>query len=627
MRQRAQSPRLDDSISASWNRCENQHRLVRSTAKPVLRLQASEVMPRLDELLDRTGGRLGVFSELAKLGTDAGHALVVTDADGVVVRFDSHAFAKDSFERNGIGLGSCWDERISGTNGVSMSMLAGDAVTVRGDQHFHRCLAQFACTAVPLLDADNTTIGAVSFSVFDKSSPSDYLLAKQLLLAAAAKVQRRLFEAQFAERTLVTVSSANPSDLLQRKGLLAIDDNGVVIGATNLASELVGVCSDIRLAGQPIDSVFGVDAQAVRDAPGHVFSVTGAGHAPLNLSVGSLGELSGMVPGWSPNQDATRKAKARRRLSPILQDLACGSRAMATKCARVEAHIRRAFPVVIQGESGTGKSALVTATQRSLGVLPEQVTLVDCATLSDDAEHREYVRNLCSHARAVQAMDCEDQGMTILVFDNVDEMPCFAQSMLRSLLEQLEREAAPLDAHPAQRGLRVVAISRTELLAAVRAGRLRDDVYYLLSSAIVTLPPLRQREELSELAHSVGSQIAGKDVSITREALDLLAAHDWPGNVRELRNVLQQALMEGDGEHVSPIDLSALTMGEGCALAPALDHAEPVASPRFAYDEKTKLLDALTSANWNVSEAARSLGIGRATINRKIKRHGLMRPN
>lgn len=627
MRQQAESPRLDDSITASWNRCENLHRLVRSTAKPVLRLQVSEVMPRLDELRDRTGGRLGVFSELATLGTDAGHALVVTDADGVVVRFDSHAFTRDAFERNGIGLGSCWDERISGTNGVSMSLLAGDAVTVRGDQHFHRCLAQFACTAVPLLDANNTTIGAVSFSVFDRSSPSDYLLAKQLLLAGAAKVQRRLFEAQFAERTLVTVSSANPSDLLQRKGVLAIDDNGIVIGATKLASELVGVASGIGLAGQAIDSVFGLDAQAVRDAPGQVFSVTAADRAPLSLSVSSPGKLSGMVPGWSPKQRSTGRAKTRRRLSPILRDLACGGRAMATKCARVEAHIRRTFPIVIQGESGTGKSALVMATQRSLGVLPEQVTLVDCATLSNDAEHREYVKNLCSHARAVQAMDCEDQGMTILVFDNVDEMPCFAQSMLRSLLEQLEKDAAPLDTHPMQRGLSVVATSRTELLTAVRAGRLRNDLYYLLSSAIVTLPPLRQREELSELAHSIGSQIAGKDVSITSEALDLLAAHDWPGNLRELRNVLQQALMEGDGEHISPIDLSALTMCDGRALAPVSDLTGSVVGPRFAYDEKTMLVDALTSANWNVSEAARNLGIGRATINRKIKRHGLMRPN
>jgi transcriptional regulator of acetoin/glycerol metabolism len=187
------NPPFDDDIKASWDRCELRHRLVRSTSKPVLRLQTSELAPRLEELLDRTGGRLGIFSELSKLATDAGQSLVVTDAEAVVVRFESQSFLRDAFEANGISLGSCWDERTAGTNGVSMALMLEDAITVRGREHFHKSLNQFACTAVRILDAENHTIGAVSLSAFDRGNPSDFLIAKNLLLAAVGRVQTRLF--------------------------------------------------------------------------------------------------------------------------------------------------------------------------------------------------------------------------------------------------------------------------------------------------------------------------------------------------------------------------------------------------------------------------------------------------
>lgn len=289
--------------------------------------------------------------------------------------------------------------------------------------------------------------------------------------------------------------------------------------------------------------------------------------------------------------------------------------------------MRKSYPVVIEGESGTGKSAVVSALKDSFGPSDAQVMMVDCAGLSDTPENRDYLENLFAQARVLQALSCDYQDTTILVFDNAGEMPQFAQVGLRSLLDEVERDATSLVGQQTATGLRVVALCRDRLSDAVNARRFRKDLYYMLAGAIVTLPPLRLRENLQEIAMSEGAKIAGNEIELTREAVAILNAHDWPGNIRELRNVLQRALLEGNGHQVSLLELQFLKdqINERSSAPNKLMHRSIVA--RHVHDEKTMLVDALNTTQWNVSEAARLLGIGRATINRKIKHHGLTRPN
>ena len=627
MSQLMEELRVDACIEASWQRCQTQHRLLRNAAKPVLRLQSSEVTPRLDEVVERTGGRLGIFSELSRLATDAGHCLVVTDAEGVVVRFESQSFNKEAFESNGIGLGSCWDERIAGTNGVSVAMAAGDVVTVRGEQHFHKCLTQFACTAVPILDADNQSIGAVSLSAFDRGSTTDYLIARKLLLSAVGKIQSQLFETKFSGSTILSVYQTDKAALFRQNGLVAVDDAGRILSATSTACALVGAPTQTELVGRSFASVFGHEADASgRGGPPVVTRPPGAGK-PLRIAVHSHSGGGRLFPGWQPATRDLAPARGPRRLAPAFRDLSLGSQLMARNCARVEGHLRHAHPVVIEGETGTGKSALVEAVQTLLSLSRAQVITVDCATLSDSREDRAFLDSLWGQARAVLSLGTAQQGASLLVLDNVDALPDWAQPGLRSVLEEVERAAAPLDTEARDDGVRIVALSRNSLYDAVVAGRLRDDLYHLLAGASVRLPALRNREGFAEIAEALSTRIAGADVRITPEAMQMLAAHPWPGNLRELRNTLQQALINGNGTRISPVDLPPMRSVSGPHRGGGDVDRHLQAGAGRPYDEKTMLEDALTSTLWNVSEAARVLGIGRATIHRKIKHYNLARPS
>lgn len=616
----------ESAIDASWQRCEQQHKLTRDAARPILRLQTSEVAPRLEKMVERTGGRQGIFRQLADIVTGAGHCLVVTDADGILVRLEGKDADHSKFEWNGIALGSCWDERIAGTNGVAMVLSEGKAFTVQGKDHYFSMLSPFACTAVPLFDAENQTIGVANIATVDRGNTADYSFSKQLLGAAAERIQRFLFEQRFGDTTIVSVSQLGQRDLLRSDELVAVNESGTILGSTTMAHQLVGMENPSDLNGRPFDSVFGAEASTLDRVPERVLSIRAENGPALKLwtRLPDQGAITGR--GWAPSSIDQNKP-LRRRIAPSMRELAVGSDKMATLCLKAETLFQRALPFVIEGETGTGKSALVAVVRDAAKVAAEQVVTVECAMLDDHFEDRKYLRTLLEKARVVDSLDDTDRQVSTLVFENIDEMPSYAQAGLRSLLAEFEAIDSPAAAGRRSSGLRIVATSDSSLGDKVQCGRFRSDLYYLLAGASIELLPLRQRERLDVFALACAEKIAGTEVEISAEALDMIVAHDWPGNVRELRSVLQQALLGGDGRRISPVDLMETSLfarsASGRLVKP--EGAKPLS--RIAYDEKSMLLDALTGARWNVSQAARNLGIGRATIHRKMKHHGISRPN
>ncbi len=607
----APHPGPEAALGASWQRCELKYKLARDTARPILRMQSSEVTPRLQEMIERTGGRNGIFRQLAGIAAETGACLVVTDADGVLVRLEGKQGSRDLFERKGIALGSVWDERVAGTNGVSMALSERAAFTVRGQDHYFSLLKPFSCTAVPLFDAENEIVGAINFSMVDRGNHADYLFARQLLGAAADRVQRLLFERRFDSSMLVTVAPGAGRDLLQNNELVAVNEDGIILGATARAHLLAGSEAPAKLKGQSFETVFGAEPASLVQVPDRVLSVRhGGASLEITARVPSERRVAGRPP--KPTPQAAPANPRRRRLAPSLNRLSLGSERMAAMCARAQAYYRRGLPFVIEGPSGTGKSSLVAALTDDAG--SAQMMTVDCATLDDIPEDRAYFKTLVGQAQVAGALSDSLREPVTIVFENVDEMPGFAQAGLRAVLEIF-------DATEGTDMPRIMATSRHSLRQNVEQGLFRDDLNFLLARAVVALPALAERERIDALARDLAGSLAGAEVEITEEALAVLRAHPWPGNLRELRNVLQQALMEGNGRRISAVELLDLA-------PPATLQAGAPAVPRSVanYDERSMIEDALAGARWNVSQAARTLGMGRATIHRKMKQFGISRP-
>jgi DNA-binding NtrC family response regulator len=228
------------------------------------------------------------------------------------------------------------------------------------------------------------------------------------------------------------------------------------------------------------------------------------------------------------------------------------------------------------------------------------------------------------------ALAAADGGTLFL--DEIGELELGSQPRLLRALER--KQYKPVGATGYERSnVRVIAATNRDLLAEVRAGRFREDLYHRLAVVRVVLPPLRERrEDIPQLASTFlenAAATSGRPVPvIPADTMGLLRAHDWPGNIRELRNVLERATALGPAAGM--VDGHVLGLDEVVARADTSSPMVDITSPfKEAKDklvqawEREYVIALLARHDGNVSLAARSGGIDRVYLHRLMKKHGL----
>jgi DNA-binding NtrC family response regulator len=214
----------------------------------------------------------------------------------------------------------------------------------------------------------------------------------------------------------------------------------------------------------------------------------------------------------------------------------------------------------------------------------------------------------------------EANGGTLFL-DEIGELPLLMQAKLLRVLQ--EREVRPLGANRALPvDLRLLSATHRNLAEEVAAGRFREDLFYRIAVVSLELPPLRERaEDIPELAYAILARLAqeaGREPpELTPDALRSLMSYAFPGNVRELENLLTRAFVLGSGARIGAQDLGSLRL-------PAR-RRQSGSRAEYETEERERILEALRSAHWNVSEVSRALGVPRNTLYRKLERYGLSR--
>jgi transcriptional regulator with GAF, ATPase, and Fis domain len=223
----------------------------------------------------------------------------------------------------------------------------------------------------------------------------------------------------------------------------------------------------------------------------------------------------------------------------------------------------------------------------------------------------------------------------VLLLDEVGELSPGAQAKLLRVLQ--EREFQRLGGSRVQRAdVRVIGATHRNLRTMVERGTFREDLFYRLHIFTIGLPPLRERPDdvlpLAEaLLEDIGRQLGRRGAGLSREAAPRLLAYHWPGNVRELRNVLERAaILAGGGliasEHLAlptPVAAGSKPDSPIADLAPAAAPAKPTDGQTLSDVEREMVQQALISARYNKSRAARALGLTRTQLYVRLKRHGL----
>jgi two-component system, NtrC family, response regulator AtoC len=290
--------------------------------------------------------------------------------------------------------------------------------------------------------------------------------------------------------------------------------------------------------------------------------------------------------------------------------------------------------VLVLGETGAGKEVVARALHFSGARRDKPFVELNCAALPAQLLESElfgHERGAFTDARERKLGLVETAEGGTLFLDEIGDMDLALQAKLLKLLE--EKTVRRLGSVREQRvSVRIVAATHRPLEMLVREGRFRADLYYRLCVVQLVLPPLRERgDDVIALArHFLALQAMryGKAVpALSRSAQAALLAHAWPGNVRELRNAIEQAvLMNNDGV----LQAEAFTLAAAAPAAVAAVDA-PGPSPGGAERggatlseiERQTLLRALQMNSWNVSRAARALGISRDTLRYRMDKHAL----
>jgi DNA-binding NtrC family response regulator len=295
---------------------------------------------------------------------------------------------------------------------------------------------------------------------------------------------------------------------------------------------------------------------------------------------------------------------------------------------------RTRFPVLILGETGTGKEVVARAIHNTEAHGP--FVVVDCSSLVGPLMESElfgYAKGAFTgaHNQKLGLLDAANGGTAF--FDEVGELPLEVQQKLLRVLQEKEFRAV---GGLAQRSsnFRVIAATNRDLAKEVEAGRFRQDLYYRLNVMRLRLAPLRDRKEdiPALLLHFLNRY--GNGHQISTETIDSLRNYDWPGNIRELEHTVQQMVAMNSGPWITPADLPSTVVNRSRERGFEAEYTEIANSflsggfeqhgiVPLADVEKRAIIQAIEYTKGDRTVAAAMLGIGRTTLYRKLKEYGL----
>ncbi|MCK0209293.1 sigma-54-dependent Fis family transcriptional regulator [Starkeya koreensis] len=585
---------VPEPILRSWQRC--QERGLDSAALPRLEPLTAHELSAIAERHERL--RRLCRPEIESLYADAmqtGCVVILTDADGLILDALGHADFAARAAQVALRPGVLWGESTTGTNAVGTALVEGRPIAVHGGEHYYDPHGILSCSAAPILDPYGHTVGAL-----DLSGPAavDHRHALGLVRMAVAQIEHRFFDEGFGGRRVLRLQADRALLGTAREGVLVFEDERLV-AANRTGLGLVGADWSALGAARA-----GELLERLPRADGETAALRGAGGQPLFVRLDGGAGASHVVRPAIP-------VPAPRETGPLLG--APEREAIGRAVRMVDADV----PVLVRGETGTGKELAAREIHRLSGRAGGPFVAVNCASIPEtliESELFGYEDGAFTGARrhGRKGLLREADG-GVLFLDEIGDMPLALQSRLLRVLQ--EREVAPLGGgRPVKVDFALLCATHRDLRALVEAGSFRQDLYFRIAHYTVELPPLRALADRAVLVRALWRRLVDDTRLTLSEGCERrLAAYGWPGNFRQLAGTLRAlaALAEPYrpvGEEMLPADiLAAPTAPPAPAAADTLDALTVEAMRR-----------ALDACGGNVSQAARRLGVNRSTLYRRL---------
>jgi transcriptional regulator of acetoin/glycerol metabolism len=623
----ALSTDLRSSIAASWQRSKNYQVMIDRPMAPLV-ADAELFRHRSKHAPLRHAARCALQNSRTFLG-DANSIMVLTDPTGLVIDTQGDDRVIDAGRAVHLEHGGRWSEADIGTNAIGAAIAESKPVQIHGTEHFCSEVQRWTCAAVPLHDpTDGELLGVV-----DISGPASTFNPQSLALAVAVghHVESVLEKSLRQDHEKLLGHFLAKRSLWATEECIVLDRRGMILHATERALNALqnshhGIYGDSPtrfLKTLPFDEWPVKLKELLPNASFDLIKneTSGIGaimvlHARRRPLIADR-DVQKLKPAFERRETASTP-RPRKDLTPRPQnledDVGSTPSSFVARDPTVQAIVRqvetaaaRKMPVLIRGETGTGKEQLARHAHAASGRAGAFVP-VNCAALPEsliEAELFGYADGAFTGARRGGAIGLvkEADGGTLFL-DEIGDMPVTLQAVLLRLLD--DWTVRPVGGVRAKVDVFLVSATNASLDKAIAAGRFRSDLLYRLNTLEVTLPRLRDRSDFEAIVHHLLSAI-DPNCEITPTTIAHLAARAWPGNIRELRNMLARLTLGAADGFIDDAGVEVMT-------GPA-----PLTTSGSLHDiQRTRILVVYAETAGNVSETARRLGVSRNTIYRAL---------
>jgi transcriptional regulator of acetoin/glycerol metabolism len=539
--------------------------------------------------------------------------VLLADREGVILSSRSDRQLVDPVTRVRLVAGARWGEETRGTNAIGTALVEGRGVGVVGAAHYELRNRNLFCYATPLRDAYGDVV-----AVLDVSGPIGFHDAAVgvAVQAAGVALERAIRAVGYGDsqggalgaiERLVT-RAAGPSMLIEASGLVR------VVNAA--ARRALPISDERRLSCERVFGVSFAELVAGGAARGGMRFETAVGtwRIEMDTIAGRAGRPLAVVVCFEAERAAPPVSRA-PATSPELAVILGEDAALLEAKEMAARFAATPLPVLLLAETGTGKELFARAIHASSERRARPFVAVNCGALSPALIASElfgYAPGAFTGAArgGSEGRIAAAHGGTLFL-DEIAEMPESLQAALLRVLDDgvLQRVG---EARERKADFRLICATCRDLPTMVASGRFRNDLFYRIQGACVTIPALRDRSDAVWLAERFLERLA-PGASLSEDAAAWIDEHAWPGNVRELKSAMAYAAAMAAGE--STIGRSHLPRPVIPASSPP--PREPVGTRKGIVREAIE--STLRACAGNVSEAARRLGVGRGTIYRALK--------
>lgn len=622
-------PQVRDVVLKSWQRCRDAQILHEGNSAPLSMAELD-----LQSLHDKHSNLLRAAFEVSKTLSstlrDSKSVLMVTDFQGVILEsYGDKAVNKSRIESH-VYPGACWGERQRGTNAIGTALATGGPVQIHALEHYCEGLREWTCSAALIRGQHKTDIlGAVDVSGFDKTLNVHSLA---LAISISSQIEATLAGWEAHDRIVLLQLCSEKASHWKSDGLIILDNRGCVMSVNQNAQEI------LRSRGIKVDITRG-------NRLGEIGVMSSLGASSLQWisedwiqPVVVNGKKLGMIIVIPQQVSSTRSVLARSAdtssnqgeirtvVNHAFDRIVRRSEVMCAAIDRAKRFAVVKCPILILGETGVGKEEFAHAIHEASGVSAGPFIPVNCGALAKDLVASElfgYADGSFTGARrGGRAGKFEEANGGTLFLDEIGELPADIQTHLLRVLqdgnvirvgESRERKVS----------VRILSATHRDLRTDIAEGRFREDLYYRIALASLTIPPLRARtNDIVPLAEHflelLFRQYGGRKKCLDDELVEVLRTYSWPGNVREMKNLLESMFHLSDsdvlGANDFPHEFIRETRG---SKGTCISEVDAVGNLRSI--ERDAIVAALMQTQWNMLKAARLLGIARSTLYQKVK--------